>query len=356
MANIYNQNSEPDVGSISISYDYLTNFVGISLLANDDDQVVSGIDVYISVKLLDGSKVRQILPTDANGRLGFFYNLTKVLSINMLAEIVTPSGTTVPISYESVIEHPAESQDLLTLVSYVNGYYIELSGRLSAQAGVNISNVVIEIEATNFDDGKLIKVTCRTDKTGFYSTQLLAGDGDWEIKAKAVINVQPVPESTLLNIILRRDDQKFTLIVRTVDISSRYTGYAAYPSNVPKPAGEIEILNKNLWNDNEFYMGRIVRDNNYFYFGLYKFGATSNGAFGLPTLFQLDNSNKGFIKSSTLIINDMEKYEMGRPNSYSYSCIYFDVTKDDGKRFLDKYFTYGKGGQEIKMEWIFRTY
>lgn len=342
------------IGSVSISYDYFSNFIGVILHTNNADQDISNVDMKMIIRLLDGSKVEHIFTSNDNGEFSYHYNLTKVESITIRAEIVTPAGMLIPVSHQVHIEHPDRASELLTISAYTDDYYLTVFGRLSDALGVSVSGVSVEVDTVNYDTDKVAKVKCTTDKNGEYSARFLAPDGDWEIRSTAIVKSEVVATSSLFNMMLRRVDQKFVVVVKTKDISSRYTGYATYPSSTPAPGGELEVISKNVWNEKNHYMGRIVRDNSGFYFAFYKVGATSNGSFGFPDLFQIDYSNRGYIIDSTLVVNDSEKYNMGKPSSYSSTHVYFDVTTEDGKRFFDKYFVHGIAPQTIKMDWVFR--
>lgn len=356
MASLYNQVKQPGeyIGSISVSYDYDSNFVGIALHTQDNRQDLSGINFNIVLKLLSGGSEQKNLTTNDKGQLGFYYNLANVLSILPRTELALPSGESIPVFHEVIIDHSAQADELLTLSHNLDGYYLNIFGRLSTEAVQNVSGVAVDVTATNYDTDNVIKLKCTTSKTGEYSTKFLAGDGDWEIQAVAVVKNETIATSPLLNLILRRDEQTFTVRVTTAELSSRYTGYASYPSSTPPPGGGIEVISKNVWEDDKHYIGRVVRDSSAFYFAFYKVGATSNGHFGFPELFQLDYSNRGFITGSSLIVNDTEKYDMGKPFSYSNTHIYFDITQGAGKDFFDKYFLRGTAPQTVKMEWIFR--
>lgn len=361
MANLYNETSETDryMGCVSISYDYASNFISVALQADNSAQIISDVSFTITINQLNGGNEERILSTDNNGRLSFTYDLTCVSSIDVAAQLVSHTGSTISVSHDVTIEHSATSNELLTISGYVDGYYLIIFGKLSTNSGAAVAGAAIQIAANNYDiDNKIVNIDCVTNGDGEYNTKMLIGDGDWELQA-VVQNGPSRVVSRIMNIVLRRNEQKFIAKLTTADISSQHTGFAVYPSTRPAPGGEFELSETSLWDEQEHYVGRMVRDDDRFYycdlyFGFYQFGETYNDSLRLPVLFELDKNNPGYILGSTLIVDDTDKYEMGPPRSYAYNRVYFENTKGDGKAFFDKYFTYGKAPQTFKMEWLFR--
>lgn len=343
------------VGGLSLSYDYYANHINLFLDGYHPDLVIANIKLVVELNLFNGKKRTLVLVTNENGEVGLHYDLTTVESINIsgLLPYRTKSSFWYDISHNVVIYHPNQQTKALTISVFVDNYYVDITGKLSDKNGKGIVNKTISLTAKNFDiEDHQLDLTTKTDNNGWYTSRFLLNNGDWEFEATSIDTTNNQISSGIVNIIERKENLTFAGNITTSNIDPHYTGFATYPSSTPHPSGSFELLETTLWDD-DLYMGRIVREDNKFYFSLYRRGAKGNEDLVLPELFAIDQSNSGFIRNSVLIINDSEKYLMGRPISYDLAKICFDIGKDSANEMFDKYFINGKGDQSFKMRWLF---
>lgn len=361
MLHTYNQieNMDNYFGSLSTSYDYSANFINVKLQAYHTLPVISQIQLHISLNLLNGLTRKITLFTNNDGVANFYYDLATVESITISGTLSTDFDIPMTVSHHVTIVHPEVTFNPLTIFAFVDGFYVDITGKLSDLDG-DIEGKTIQVIAKNFDiDEHQINFTAKTDKNGWYMARILLNDGDWEFEAIGEDGQGQSFTSGILNIVERREKFSFIGNITTYEKDFMAMGFRSElgrkPDTYSEPFGNFELIESNLF-DNTLWVDEIYSSINGFRtaFILSFRGINSSGyvRYMYPEMLALSKENNGFLRGSTVIINDTEKYNMGVPYLYSEG-LYFSPNNSGVKALIDKYFSSGTCGKTFKIEWIF---